>query len=225
MSKRVWLVAIPVSVSAAYLLWQHYSLTRRFSVKTVVGLSALDISLPEDIIKDPSQYVICHEHACKLVLSSTLPKQLEAHDLLTEYMRFTMSKFATSPQAYALWYFTKSPERRQTFKAAHIQSLNFVEGDVVCGGYTVIKRNTTNVEIAFGDFDSYTGPVANGRIVVGIEPDDQNTSFLNDVYMWRKVSEKSTLLESGPGQWIHEFFIGRLIGSSVAHLQSLARRT
>jgi len=224
MSKRIWFAAVPITLSTAYLLWQHYSLTRRFNVKTVVGLSALDISLPEEVVEEPSKYVICHEHASKLVLSSTLPKKLKANDVLTEYLRFVMTKFAWSPQAYAMWYFTKSPKRRETFKATHIQSLNFEEGDVVCGAYTVIKRSTTKVEIAFGAHEGYTGPVVSGRMVISIEPDGNDTAILNDVYMWRKVDEKPTPLESGVGQWLHEFFIGRLIGSGVIHLQSLARR-
>jgi len=224
MSKRVWFAAIPITLSTAYLLWQHYSLTRRFNVKTTVGLPALDISLPKEIVEDPSKYVICHEHSSKSILSSTLPKKLKANDVLTEYLRFVMTKFAWSPQAYVMWYLIRSPERRETFKATHIQSLNFEEGDVVCGAYTVINRNPTKVEIAFGAYEGYTGPTVTGRIVISIEPDDDDTKLQNDVYMWRKVDEKPTLLESGVGQWVHEFFVGRLIGSGVMHLQSLARR-
>ena len=41
---------------------------------------------------------------------------------------------------------SRGPEEQRSFKASHLSSLNFNEGDLVCGVYRVIARTKNKVE-------------------------------------------------------------------------------
>jgi len=218
---KIWLAVIPIAVPAIYTIWQHRILVRRVQIKVKVDPPPDNLSLPEGILSNKSQYVISHEEASKAVATNTLPTELDTNDLLTRYMRYNMSSFARSPQSYVMWYLTKSPEARRTFQQSYIQSLDFKEGDLVCSTFKVTRRTATRVELLMNPHESYRGPVAHGMLAMGVERRGDQTVFLHELVMWRTKSEKSTILESRWSQWIHELIVCGLVDSGSRHLQNL----
>lgn len=229
MPSKFWIVVIPITVStAAFIVWQrHTLLTRDVQVKSEVkkGLkrSPSDDSLPDEVVNNESQYVVLHERASKSVLSNTLPSDSDPNALLTMYLRYTMSSFSRSPQGYLIWHFIKSDDVRHTFDRSYIQSLDFKKGDLVCGIYKIANRAAKRAEMSFNTPESYSGPVAEGMLIVGVSNVNEHTVFFSDVYTWRKADEKPMPMETSFGQWMHALFIRRLIGSAVRHLQGLAK--
>jgi hypothetical protein len=216
-SKALLISFAPIAGSTLYLVWLHYSLTRKVQCKTTSGVQATTVTLPREILEKASEYVILHEKASKIVPTGILPQYDSPGALLTTYLRHTMTSFSYYPFTWIIRFLTKSPSDRVTFTPTYLQNLEFVEGDLVCGVYRVAKRTPDTVELIFDTSGSYKGPPMHGMLAVGIDEREEQTTFLNEVFMWRGKNERPVPLE-GFGRWIHTIIATSLVESGTQKL-------
>src|SRR5699024_3115110 len=123
---------------------------------------------------------------------------------------------ARFPQAWTIWMVTPFAQRN-TFKASHIGSLDFNEGDIVCGLYRVAARTANSIE-----FEFMTPAPAQGRLVLGFSEKDADMVFLSETAMWRRKDDKAVLpLERPLLKYLHEMTAWWLVDSGVRYLMDL----
>lgn len=210
-ARRFILTAITLASSSAviYTIYLHRSLSHLVKHKGGNGFVNSDDenrliieSLPPELA-DPSNFVVINDVASKLIPSAKLPKYDEPNLMLTNYLRWTMSRFSRFPQAWMLRMVFKSPEAKKTFGASFIQTLDFSPGDIVCGAYHVQVRSPTKVE--FGMISAAGLPPIDGRLVVSIQEQGDHTLFMTETLQWRRREESFQLpLERKSMKWLHE---------------------
>lgn len=210
--------ALAVGFPTLYLLYIHAHLSRKVDHTTSSGnLTASTVgnidSVPSSAVAE--ECFMVHDIASKAVPTSLLPT-IEQPALLTLYLRYNMVRFSRLPQAWILRLMCTSSER-ETFKLDHIQNLDFKEGDVVCGGYTVVVRTAGKVEFAMKP----VGPV-NGRLVIAVEERGKDSIFSSETIMWKGRDKTFVMpLERGLGRWMHELASWWLLDSGTKYLISL----
>jgi len=121
------------------------------------------------------------------------------------------------PQAYLL-RLVSTPDERKTFQQGHISTLNFVEGDIVCGVYRVAARTESKVEFEMKPM----GIVQGGRLVIGIEANGDELVCSSETVMWKRAGEKRLMpLEMGVARWMHELASWWLLDSGTRYLAAL----
>lgn len=153
--------------------------------------------------------------ASKAIPTSQLPP-LEENALLILYLRYTMGRFSYLPQAWILYLMSRKEERR-TFQAGHIQQLSFNEGDIICGMFKVVLRTENKAELELKPLGSM-----NGRLVISIEKEGEETIFGSDTIMWKPQNDKTIMpLERALPKFMHEFAAWGSIDSGIKYLSSL----
>lgn len=204
--------------SAIYLYYFHRRLASRISHATHYGTlptatASTITSIPKPVYT--AEYYSVYDHAARAVPRRLLPS-LDSAELFTRFVRRNMSTFARFPQAWTIWMITPFPQRN-TFKASHIQSLDFKEGDIVCGLYRVVARTASSVELEFMS----PSPVR-GRLVLGYQEKNVTMVFSSETAMWRGKDDKMAMpLERTAFKYLHEMAAWWLLDSGVRYLMDL----
>lgn len=247
MARNLVLTALVVAGSSGvlYIIYLHQSLSHRIKHSSGLGLPNLEVekekgnddeataidSLPAELAEDPSAFHIIHDIAWKSVPTAKLPTALADHpeQLLNRYLRRNMACFGRTPQALLmrLLVWTKSTTSNselakagQTFDVAHIQNLDFVPGDVVCGIYRVQARTAARVEFAMVPLPIKGMPPIDGRLVTGVQRrTDKDTLFLTQTVQWKRRDVEAVLpLERKPVRWLHELVSWWLLETGIQWL-------
>lgn len=248
------LVLISTSTAAALaagasLLYCYHSYSRivssvqytiRSGTVSSLPLAQRFESAPAEVF-DSGEYFSIYDQATKVVATDSVPssstisnpyttsKENKNADLLTLFLRRTMTMFLSSPQAKIVyltlrWSSASSLHAlQQSFSPAHINTLDFKEGDLVCGAYAVLLRTPTRCEIELrnpfesSDHESKMG----GRMVILYENVGENrTRFTTEVVMWRRADDKRTVLpmERTVPRLMHQVIEAYLLDSGVRYL-------
>ncbi|KAF3481142.1 uncharacterized protein GIQ15_03901 [Arthroderma uncinatum] len=177
-------VLVIVGAPTAFLLCQHSRLGRKVRHSSSTGsLAALPLqnikSMPvSSHNKDAaSETRAIYDVASLSTASINVSPSLSEDEILTRYLRRNMTAFSRMPQAYAL-SLTCDQYARKSFKASHIQRLNFEPGDIVCGGYKVALREQDRVEFAMELNE------IRGRLVTTFERKEDQIIFTTQTLMW-----------------------------------------
>ncbi|KAE8423933.1 hypothetical protein BDV36DRAFT_290029 [Aspergillus pseudocaelatus] len=229
MPSLVYVSSILLATSSAtvtYLYFLHRSLGHRIhhefhhselpkSVSTVV-------SLPVEVSRGECRAF--YDHASRRVERKLLPTQ-QLEDLFILLLRRNMTAFSRFPQAWIL-RLNVTPADRITFRASHIQSLQFKKGDLVCGLYRVQERapNKAVLELLFkGD--------VHGRLIIRFWEEGEDVVFCTETIMWTSKlqpgqSKKAIVpLENPVLRFLHEMAAWWSIDSGVTYLLDLKGNT
>ncbi|CAG9946170.1 unnamed protein product [Clonostachys rosea f. rosea IK726] len=199
-------------------------------------------SLPDGVRSEDSDWVLTYERVASvsvplrsLALSHTSTLSCSPSPLLRAYTSGAHVAFASTPQAILIRTLVDT-ETKRTFETNWIQSLQFEPGDVVNGAYKVSycgqgnETGSERIELMIRAPPSYKGPVPNGLILSeivliegapagslpGQSAGDDHIVFINETWMWRKESEKPTLVESRVSGWMHRLMAGWLIKKGIS---------
>jgi hypothetical protein len=130
-----------------------------------------------------------------------------------------MASFARYPQAWIFWLLL--PNHRQTFSQFYIERLDFLEGDLVCGVYRVVKAKPTYVELSM-EMPPRFGSVA-GLLVIRLETtQDSGVVLATETLQWTLEGTMSDLPLSKPlPKLLHEFASASLLISGPDFLESV----
>lgn len=167
-------------------------------------------------------------------LSNVNAAENEPSDLLKAYVRAAQEAFGWTPQAFIIRKLIGDPGIKRTFDTDWVRDLSFKHGDVVNGVYCVDYvgdggvAGCERIELGLAAPPSYRGHSETGLILSAIEPYDPNGAesswnsatenmvvFVNETWLWRRKNGKPTLLESGPGSWLHSLMAGWLVMKGI----------
>lgn len=212
-------VLVVVGAPTAFLLYQHSRLGRKVrhsaSRGSLADLPLQDVkSMPESVQdKDAaSKTRAVYDVASLSTLGINISPLLADEEILTRYLRRNMTAFSRFPQAYAL-SLNCDQSSRKTFKASHIQALNFEPGDVVCGAYTVVCREQDRVE-----FGMALNQIR-GRLVTTLERNDGQITFKTQTVMWQPSVVKAPMpLENPVLKFAHEITSWWMLEAGILYL-------
>ncbi|THC88054.1 hypothetical protein EYZ11_012496 [Aspergillus tanneri] len=178
-------------------------------------------SIPEAVFSD--EYRAFHDRASSRVPRHLLPAQ-DLSELFTLLQRRNMMVFNYFPQAYLLCLMAP-PERKKTFAASHIQSLDFKEGDIVNGMYQVCEREKDKVVYAMEGGGKFSG-----RLSVRYWEEGDEVVYCTETAMWTKATGDNGRtvqmpLEQPAFRFLHELAAWWLLDSGTGYLKGLARGT
>ncbi|KAJ5160255.1 uncharacterized protein N7482_007259 [Penicillium canariense] len=207
--------------SAIYFYMLHRRLSSRIEHKSHRGkLSAscpkpIEMeSIPETVFTD--RYFALYDHASQSVQRPSLPKNVSTDQLLTKLVRRNMTAFSHFPQALMIRLVSRAPEEQRSFKASYISSLDFDQGDLVCGVYRVIARSKNKVEF---EIKMKNMEFINGRLAISFREMESAVVFSSETLMWRRSEETQSMpLEKPLLRWMHETAMWWLIDSGVRYL-------
>jgi hypothetical protein len=215
-STRLITSAIIIGTPILYLSFIHARLSQRINHTTKKGtLTATEISNIDSIspaVTEEKCFII-HDIASKSVRKELLPA-LDTNTLLTTYIRNTMTRFSSFPQAWVLRLISD----RATFKKTYIENLEFKDGDVVCGVYRVVLRTEEKVELLMKQGN------VEGRLVVGLESKGEDMVFYSETVMWKGKDDKTVMpLERAAPKWLHELASWWLLDLGTNYLVGLRK--
>ncbi|KAL5356076.1 hypothetical protein BJX96DRAFT_162169 [Aspergillus floccosus] len=209
------------STAVAYFYFLHRSLEHRVvhgsqHGKLPSSLSATITSIPPEVFTD--EYYAIHDHASRRVSRKLLPNK-ETDEVFTMLLRRNMTAFGKFPQAWIIRLIVP-PVDRKTFSAAHIHSLNFEKGDLVCGVYRVEERTPDKAVLAI----LINGPIG-GRLVLRYTEDGEEIVYHSETAMWTKrepgpngTKRAIMPLEKPVLRFLHEMAAWWLLDSGVRFL-------
>lgn len=214
---------ILTSSSAICFYLFHQRLSKRITHTTHIGTLAKSagIECVPDSVCCPKYFTV-YDKCTKAVPRTSLPN--ESPDLLlTRLVRRNMIIFSRFPQALMLSMMSKGSEQKKSFKKAHITSLDFKEGDLVCGVYQVKVRRRDKVEF---EIHMHGVDHVEGRLSISfkeIEQDEEDlVMFCSETSMWRRAEEERRMpLERTALRWMHETAAWWLVDSGVKYLMDL----
>lgn len=158
-----------------------------------------------------------HERCAIILPTYSISDRSAEH--FTKLLRHNMSSFARFPQAWIFWLML--PEKRHTFASSFIDSLDFREGDLVCGLYKVVKRSPTSVELSMEAPQSFGG--IGGLLVVRLEATSgEQVALITETLQWTTGGEPKNLPLSKPiPRFLHEIASASLLVSGAKFLGSL----
>ena len=143
-------------------------------------------------------------------------------------MRWNMNLFsARLPQSYLLRLIAKDEQQKASFQADVIDSLEFEEGDLVCGVYRVMHRRATKCEFGLHDPDEKFPASFGGRLVTSVVPGPEGKGEIlrTEALQWVGKDEGMVLpLERGSMRWMHEFASWWLLASGAEWLTEECHR-
>jgi hypothetical protein len=229
---RIFLAGTSASVAGVVLLplLYHYSLGRQIShtrPNSSARQAALECgevdSLPKDIIESPKAYRIAHDKVVKHIPDLVVMMSEELGTRFTKLLRRNMTSFSRMPQGWILWLVMSSPEQRRTFTQEHIQSLDFQEGDVVCGVYRVVKRTALHVEMEMKPPTSDL-PIS-GLLIISLRPRNDGATLISETIQWTKKDSGAILpVERWLGGFLHSIGSRWLVITGAAYLKSLSSK-
>ncbi|KAJ7055510.1 hypothetical protein C8F01DRAFT_1062724 [Mycena amicta] len=179
--------------------------------------------LPAAVLNNPSAYVVARER----ITSHPFPRSSPRRELKTlasatmAYLRTTLLLFAGTPQARIMQRMMPS-DSRPTFGREFITSCDFQPGDRVCGVYVVAQRVEGMVVLAMSPPEGWTGPKAEGNLVLGFIPDSDGVKgeeglihAVNETVLWRKTQDKPTIMEGAVGAWLHVLMVSWMVVRGV----------
>lgn len=172
------------------------------------------------MVENAQSYRVAHDKVVKHIpgLAVTMGEELEKK--FTKLLRRNMTSFSRMPQGWLLWFGLNTPDQRHTFTQDHIQSLDFEEGDVVCGIYHVVKRLPLRVEIELQP-PKALGPVS-GLMVISIRPRNDGAALVTETIQWtRKHSGAILPLDRWIGGFLHSVASRWLVVTGATYLRSL----
>ncbi|KAF2150179.1 hypothetical protein K461DRAFT_281424 [Myriangium duriaei CBS 260.36] len=240
-------VAVSVALGSGYLVHLKRSVSKQTTCTTVTHFPRLEKAnksdtpkisesyLPQSPLTLPAEVASSHVLSHEQVFSKPIDLSsvhLPEDETLTAYLRGTMVAFSSTPQAYMIRSMV-SAEEKQTFDKSYIDSLNFVNGDIVNGVYRVCYRGPRAsakecVELMLDPSPAYRGPAVKGMIcavmdVVNNGPGNGGGKivFVNETLMWRRPEEKATMLEGGLGRWLHGLLAQWLVVKGMNEVASM----
>lgn len=211
--------AVLTGSSAIYIYIFHQKLSSRVHHKSQCGLSLTEPkprnieSVPEFVFTD--KYFAHHDQASASVPRSSLPS-IPTDILFTKLVRRNMTTFTHFPQALMIRLVCDTPEEIRSFKASHISSLDFNEGDLVCGVYRVIARRKNKVEF---EIKIVNMDYCCARLSLSFHETGDEVVFCSETIMWRPAGEGQNMpLERPIIRWMHETAAWWLIESGVKYL-------
>lgn len=175
-------------------------------------------SLPHLQLSTASASALLHEKCSIPIPNYTISQDSPKH--FTRLLRRNMSSFARWPQAWIFWLML--PKHRHTFSASYIECLKFIEGDLVCGVYRVIKAEPTYVELSM-EVPPRFGSVA-GLLVIRLDNDalDSGLLLVTETLQWTPDGNISDLPLSKPlPKFWHEIASASLLVSGAEFLGRL----
>ena len=213
--------AVITGSSAVYFYIFHQRLSSRIQHQSRHGKLSQKPgnieSAPDSVITD--EYFTLYDRSLKATLRASLPSGVPTELLFTKLVRRNMTAFSHFPQALILRALSKAPEERKSFTASHISSLDFSEGDLICGVYRVVLRNKNKVEL---EIKMKNMPWVSGRLVISFQERGDEVLFSTETLMWRRADEGRRMpLEKPVVRWMHETAAWWLIDSGVGYLVDL----
>ncbi|KAJ7055523.1 hypothetical protein C8F01DRAFT_1062734 [Mycena amicta] len=179
--------------------------------------------LPAAVLDNLSSYVVARERITShpFPRSSLRPELKTLASATTAYLRTTLLLFAGTPQALLMRRMMPS-DSRPTFDREYITSCDFQPGDRVCGVYVVAQRVEGMVVLAMSPPEGWTGPKAEGNLVLGFIPDSDGVKgeeglihAVNETVLWRKTQDKPTIMEGAVGAWLHVLMVSWMVVRGV----------
>ncbi|RHZ63598.1 uncharacterized protein CDV56_107139 [Aspergillus thermomutatus] len=211
------LLILSLTLTSAYFYFSHRSLASR--IHPVLHTGTLPQSLSSSILSIPpavftNQYFSLYNHASRSVPRQLLP----SHNLPTLFvllLRRNLTVFSHFPKAWKQRS-TCSWELRRTFRSSYIQSLDFNEGEVICGVYRVLVRKPDRVEFEIDMKE------CEGRWVIRYWEEGEKVVFCSETVSWRLTETETPM----PGEnrmlrFIHETMAWWLLDSGVRYLMDL----
>jgi hypothetical protein len=262
--------AIALAVPSLYLYFLHRRLSRttRHAHILCTGTDFLDAAGHEEeplmrgattvpnAVFTSNRYLVAYDRAWSAIHKTDLPSEEDLNTallldttaagsfnakLLTAYLRRNMSAFARYlPQAYLLRMMLRGTEAAKTLDPVFIGNLDFVERDVVCGVYQVLRREDGIVEFVINQdvnqqpattseekISSLSKQGFEGRMIIDIESmDDESIQIYSETIMWRQVGNGGVVmpLERRFLRALHELASWWLLESGVQYLRGLKGR-
>lgn len=211
------LLIISCILTSAYIYVCHRSLASR--IHPVLHTGILPRSLSSSILSIPPSVFTKQYFSVYSLSSRSVPRQLlpsrDLPALFVLLLRRNLTVFSHFPKAWKQRS-TCSWELRRTFRSAYIQSLDFNEGDVVCGVYRVLVRKPDRVEFQV-DMNE-----CDARWVLRYWEDGEEVVFCSETVSWRLAETETPM----PGEnrmlrFLHETMAWWLLDSGVRYLMDL----
>lgn len=228
MMLRILLAGSAVSITSVYLYARHLHRSLATQIKhTKINAparrdaytSGLIECLPVELIERPQDFRIIHVQDEKSGSVSVPQDEQSAGELFTMLLRRNMRAFSLTPQSWILRMIAKTPEQKQSFTKAHIEALNFEEGDIICGFNRVLKRDPLKAELELTPPDGMGS--FSGRLVLSLARETDGATLRTQTIQWTEVEKSTTTLplERGFANFLHETASWHLIVSGVDFLQ------
>ena len=212
----VMIGALGLTTLAAYLKHKHSNLEAKVNRHTASGQDLSEErskghlqNLPQAQLSTSSTPSLLHEKCSITIHNYAISSDSPEH--FTRLLRHNMSSFAHYPQAWIFWLM--SPKHRHTFSRSCIERLDFVEGDLVCGVYRVVKAEPAYVELSM-EVPPRFGKVA-GLLIVRLETDpDLGVVLITETLQWTLDGTVKNLPLSRPlPKFLHEIASASLLVS------------
>lgn len=215
---------VGLTTLAAYIKHKHTSLELKTNRHTVSSQERSKDhsngnlqSLPQALLSNPNALPFLHEKCSIPIPNYTISKDTPEH--FTHFLRHNMTSFARYPQAWIFWLVL--PKHRHTSSPEYIERLNFVEGDLVCSVYRVVKARPTYVELSM-DVPPRFGAIS-GLLVIRLQARaDSGVVLITETLQWTTDGTTRDLPLSKPlPKLLHEFASASLLVSGAGFLRSL----
>lgn len=215
-----------LSATAAYTKRKHNSLEAKVNRHTIYSQERSEErkegnlqSLPETLLTNSNTPALLHEKCSILIPSYAISNESPEHFI--HLLRHNMINFSRFPQAWIFWLML--PKHRHTFSRAYIERLDFVEGDLICGVYRVVKASTSRVELSM-EVQPRFGAVA-GLLIISLQSRaDLGVVFSTETLQWTLEGTIKDLPLSKPlPKLLHEFASAYLLISGAEFLESISR--
>lgn len=228
---RVLLAGSALSLTTIYLYarYLHQSLASQISNTEInaderrARYEAGQITcLPSDLVRNPQDFRIIHVQDERSGPVSIPNDQEKAKKLFTMLLRRNMRIFSQTPQAWMMGMLAKTPEQKQSYGKAHIEALNYQEGDLFCGFNRVLRREPTQIEIELILPEGMGSKSFGGRLVISLTPNGKQAVLRTQTIQWTRSDDTMVLpLERGAANFLHETASWYLIVSGVEYLKDI----
>lgn len=178
--------------------------------------------LPSDLVDNPQGYRIIHVQDERPGSVSLPNDEQKATELFTKLLRRNMRIFSQTPQAWMLRMMTKTDEQKQSYNRKHIESVNFKEGDLVCGFNRILQRDPLKVEVDLELPEGMGSSNFGGRLVISLISRGKEAVLRTQTLQWIPANETMVLpLERGPANFLHETASWYMLVSGMDYLKNL----
>ena len=239
MSSRILIASVAIAATTtaamvAYIRTWHHSLRSQITTRTVSSSERSSVcaereleSLPQDLLANPDNYRVAH-FRIPLPTHLRLLTRADAEQMFTALMRRNMKLFSRRLlQSYLLRLIAKDAEQKASFQIKVIDSLEFEEGDLVCGVYRVTHRRAKKCEFGMHDPNGRFPASFGGRLVTSVVlgPDGEGEILRAETLQWVGKDEGMTLpLERESMRWMHEIASWWLLVSGAQWLGEECQR-
>ncbi|KAF2206277.1 hypothetical protein CERZMDRAFT_119319 [Cercospora zeae-maydis SCOH1-5] len=178
-------------------------------------------NVPKDLTENAKSYRTVHDKVTKHIRDVTIGLSADLEGDFTRLLRHNFVQYNKTPASWFVWLACTSPKQRQSFNADHIESLNFVKGDLVNGAFEVVKRNSLRVELAIRPPARLNA--VQGLLVISLRPRNEGATLSIETIQWTERNSGVVLpLERWVGKFLHDLSARWLILSGAQFLRGLA---